>query len=88
MSEPKDIVPDHCTGSVFVFEPGAFHLKKDGSATLVIAEDDFELEDDRGEGPDGPEGSIHWLARLAPCEVIALRDFLNGDHHSRQETLG
>lgn len=79
MSEPKDLVPQRCTGIAFVFEPGTLHIQKDGSATLVIDEGDFELQDDRCEGPDGPEGSLHWLACLAPSEVIALRDFLNGE---------
>lgn len=83
MTNPKDLVPTHCTGIAFVFEPGTLHIQKDGSATLVIPEDDMEFQDDRGEGPDGPEGSVHWLARLAPSEVIALRDFLNGNSEER-----
>jgi len=78
MSDPKYLVPVGCTGIAFAFDPGTLHIQRDGSATLVISEEDMQFEDDRGEGPDGPEGSMHWFARLAPSEVIALRDFLNG----------
>lgn len=78
MTDPKNIVPEHCTGSVFSFEPGALTINKDGSAVLTIAEDDFACEDDSCEGPDGPEGGVHWIARMSADEVIALRDFLNG----------
>lgn len=73
------IVPPHCSGYSFVFEPGVLHVKKDGSGYIVVNEDDFLLEDDRCEGPDGPEGSVHWIARMDAREVIALRDFLNGN---------
>ena len=73
------IVPPHCSGYSFVFEPGVLHVKKDGSGYIVVNEDDFILEDDRCEGPDGPEGSVHWTARIAASEIIALRDFLNGN---------
>jgi hypothetical protein len=72
------IVPPHCSGYSFVFEPGVLHVKKDGSGYIVVNEEDFVLEDDRTEGPDGPEGSVHWIVRLDPSEIVALRDFLNG----------
>lgn len=80
---PKDhmvasIVPPHCSGSSLVFEPGVLHVQKDGSGYIVVNEDDFVLEDDRCEGPDGPEGSVHWIVRMDASEIAALRDFLNG----------
>lgn len=73
------IVPPHCSGSSFSFEPGTLHVKKDGSGYIVVSEDVFVLEDDRCEGPDGPEGSVHWIARMDASEITALRDFLNGN---------
>ena len=78
MADPKDRVPEHCAGSAFAFEPGVFMINKDGSGYIAIDEKDFSCEDDRCEGPDGPEGSVHWIARMSADEVIALRDFLNG----------
>lgn len=72
------IVPPHCSGYSFGFDPGTLHVKKDGSGHIVVNEEDFILEDDRCEGPDGPEGSVHWIARLDASEIVALRDFLNG----------
>lgn len=72
------IVPPHCSGSAFVFDPGVLHVNKDGSGYIVVDEDDFVLEDDRCEGEHGPEGSVHWIVRLDASEVTALRDFLNG----------
>lgn len=72
------IVPPHCSGYSFGFEPGVLHVKKDGSGHIVVNEQDFILEDDRCEGPDGPEGSVHWIVRLDASEIVALRDFLNG----------
>lgn len=71
------IVPPHCSGIAFVFEPGVLRVNKDGSGYIAIDEDDFALEDDRCEGPDGPEGSVHWIARLDASDITALRDFLN-----------
>jgi hypothetical protein len=68
------IVPPHCSGYSFVFEPGVLHVKKDGSGHIVVNEEDFVLEDDR----DCEGGSIHWIARMAASEITALRDFLNG----------
>lgn len=82
MSEVKavaSIVPSHCSGSALAFEPGVLHVNKDGSGYIAVNEDDFVLEDDRCEGPDGPEGSVHWVVRLDASEIIALRDFLNGN---------
>lgn len=72
------IVPAHCTGTRLAIEGGCLHVRKDGSGYIVIDESDFKLEDDRGEGPDGPEGSVHWIANFPAGEMTALRDFLNG----------
>lgn len=78
-TEPvTDIVPDGCTGSAFAFSEGVLHVNKDGSGYIAVDERQFCLEDDRCEGPDGPEGSVHWITRLPPGEIQALRDFLNG----------
>jgi hypothetical protein len=77
-AHPVDIVPSHCTGASLSFEPGVLHVSKDGSGYIAIDEGDFSLEDDRCEGPDGPEGSVHWITRLDASEIVALRDFLNG----------
>lgn len=74
-----EIVPPHCSGSALAFETGVFHVNKNGSGYIAINEEDFVLEDDRCEGPDGPEGSVHWIARMDASEIIALRDFLNGN---------
>lgn len=81
---PKDLVPQHCTGIAFCFEPGTLHIAKDGSGYLVVDECSFELRDDRADGPDGPEGSVHWLARIPAEEMIALQEFLNNGIGSRQ----
>ena len=55
-AEPvASIVPPHCSGTAFVFEPGVLHVNKDGSGYIAIDEDDFVLEDDRCEGPDNAE---------------------------------
>lgn len=77
-AQPLDLVPERCTSIAFSFEPGTLWIKKDGSGHLAINEEDFSCEDDRCEGPDGPEGSIHWIARMDASEIVALRDFLNG----------
>lgn len=68
------IVPPHCSGYSFVFDPGVIHVNKDGSGYIAINEDDFVLEDDR----DAEGGSVHWITRLDASEVTALRDFLSG----------
>lgn len=81
------IVPPHCSGSAFVFEPGMLHVNKDGSGYIAVDEDDFILEDDRCEGPDGPEGSVHWIVRLDASEITALRGFLNGAPRAHVEGL-
>ncbi|MEO3386058.1 hypothetical protein [Mesorhizobium sp. CAU 1741] len=73
-----NIVPEGCTGSALVFSEGVLHVGKDGSGYIAIDEEHFNLEDDRCEGPDGPEGSVHWITRFPPGELQALRDFLNG----------
>lgn len=73
-----DIVPSHCTGASLSFEPGVLYVSKDGSGYIAIDERHFSLEDDRCDGPDGPEGSVHWITRMDASEVVALRDFLNG----------
>ena len=85
--EAVAIVPTGCTGSSLSFDPGVLHVSKDGGGYIAISEEHFSLEDDRGEGPDGPEGSIHWIVRLDASEMVALRDFLNGTaqpHPSQQ----
>ena len=74
----KLVVPEHCTGATFVFEPGALHVNKDGSGYIAVDEDQWSIEDDRCEGPDGPQGSTQWIARLPKGELESLRDFLNG----------
>ena len=61
----------------FLLDPGVFVIKADGSGYIAIDESDFLLEDDRGEGPDGPEGSVHWIVRFTAAEMIALREFIN-----------
>lgn len=68
-------------GATLSMDGATLHVQRDGSAQIIVAEDDFTLEDDRNEGPDGPQGSVHWVACLAASELIALRDFLTG--HSR-----
>jgi hypothetical protein len=77
--EPVAIVPPYCSGSALSFDHGVLHVSKDGSGYIAINEEDFVLEDDRCEGPDGPEGSVHWITRMDASEIIALRDFLNGN---------
>lgn len=76
--EVANIVPEGCTGKALAFDPGALHVNKDGSGYFVVDEGEWTLEDDRCEGPDGPQGSVHWIARLDASEMQALRDFLNG----------
>jgi hypothetical protein len=73
-----NIAPDACTGKALAFDPGVLHVNMDGSGYIVVGEDAWQLEDDRCEGVDGPEGSVHWITRLAASEMQALRDFLNG----------
>lgn len=75
-AQPVDIVPSHCTGTALSFDPGVLQVNKDGSGYIAIDEVHFSLEDDRAEGPDGPEGSVHWITRLDASEMVALRDFL------------
>jgi len=75
---PVAIVPPHCTGASIAFDPGVMHVSKDGSGYIAVSEEHFSLEDDRCEGPDGPEGSVHWITRMDASEVAALRDFLTG----------
>lgn len=77
-TDPVSIVPPTCTGISLSFDPGVLHVSKDGSGYIAIDEGHFSLEDDRADGPDGPEGSVHWITRLNASEVVALRDFLNG----------
>lgn len=78
-AEPvSSIVPKHCSGTSLVFQGGCLHVRTDGSGHIVVDEDDFKLEDDRQEGEQGPEGSVHWIARFPAGEMTALRDFLNG----------
>lgn len=66
---------------VLSMDGASLHIQPDGSGQISVAEGDFTLEDDRGEGPDGPQGSVHWVAHLPASEIAALRDFLTG--HTR-----
>lgn len=86
-AQPVAIVPPHCTGASLAFEPGVLHVSKDGSGYIAIDEEHFSLEDDRCQGPDGPEGSVHWITRLDASEVVALRDFLTGATHPDPDAL-
>ncbi len=60
-----------------VFDPGYLCVKSDGSGYFCVPDAEMVFEDDRSEGPDGPEGSVHWVARMNASEIVALRDFLN-----------
>ena len=71
-------IPAQHSGVVLSMVGATLHIQRDGSGQIVVAEDDFTLEDDRSEGPDGPQGSAHWVARLPASELTALRHFLNG----------
>lgn len=82
------IVPPHCSGTALAFDPGVLHVNKDGGGYIAINEEDFVLEDDRCEGPDGPEGSIHWIVRMDASEMAALRDFLNGAKSPASDVTG
>lgn len=72
---------------VLSFDPGTLHIDRDGSGRIVVGEAEFALEDDRGEGPDGPRGSVHWVTRLSVSEVAALRDFLNANARPTDDQL-
>lgn len=61
----------------FLLDPGVFVIKADGTGYIAIDESDFLLEDDRGEGPDGPEGSVHWIVRFTASEMAGLHEFIN-----------
>ncbi|WP_287495601.1 hypothetical protein [Achromobacter sp.] len=65
----------------------SLHMKPDGSGEIIVNEDDFTLEDDRDEGPDGPQGSVHWVARLPASEIAALRNFLTGHARPSDDAL-
>ncbi len=80
------IVPDGCTGITIVFEPGHLHVNKDGWGYFCVPDAELVFEDDRCMGPDGSEGSIHWIARMDASEIEALRDFLNGAPRAAQTT--
>lgn len=73
-----DIVPTGCTGSALAFGEGVLYVSKDSSGYIAVDEDHWKLEDDRYAGPDGSEGSVHWIARFTAGGMVALRDFLNG----------
>jgi cytochrome c2 len=60
-----------------VFDPGYLCVKSDGSGYFCVPDAEMVFEDDRSEGPDGPEGSVYWVARMNASEIVALRDFLN-----------
>lgn len=77
-----DAQPAAVSAGVLAFDPGELHIEPDGSGSLVVPEASFTLEDDRCEGPDGPQGSGHWIARIPASEMAALRGFLNGQPES------
>lgn len=64
-------------GRILSFEPGFLRVNVDGSGYFCVPDADMVFEDDRQEGPDGPEGSVHWIAKMDASEIVALRDFLN-----------
>ena len=82
-----DIVPDGCTSVNLVFAEGVLCVNKDGSGYIAVDEEHWDLEDDRCEGPDGPEGSVHWITKFPPGEMEVLRNFLNGAPISRAPTI-
>ncbi|WP_025516830.1 hypothetical protein [Bordetella trematum] len=85
-AQPTEIQSPRPSG-VLSMDGASLHIKSDGSGQIIVAEDDFTLEDDRDEGPDGPQGSIHWVARLPASEVAVLRDFLTGHARPSDDAL-
>lgn len=65
-------------GGMLAFDDGSLLVRADGSGYIAVPEDQFALYDDRCEGPNGPQGSVYWIAELPASEIVALRDFLNG----------
>lgn len=65
-------------GGMLAFDDGSLLVRADGSGYIAVPEDQFTLYDDQCEGPDGPQGSACWIAELPTSEIVALRDFLNG----------
>jgi len=80
-------IPSQRPSGVLSMDGASLHMQRDGSGRIIVAEDDFTLEDDRGEGPDGPQGSVHWVARLPASELTALRDFLTGRARPSDDAL-
>lgn len=74
-------------GQILSFEPGYLRIARDGSGYFCVPDAELVFEDDRQEGPDGPEGSVHWIARMDASEIVALRDFLNIAHPQDAESL-
>lgn len=69
--------PAKVPSGVLSFHDGSLLLRADGSGYIAVHEDQFTLHDDRCEGPDGPQGSVCWIAEFPASEIAALRDFLN-----------
>lgn len=85
-AQPADITSRRLSG-VLSMDGASLHMQPDGSGQIIVAENDFTLEDDRDEGPDGPQGSVHWVARLPASEIAALRDFLTGHARPSDDAL-
>ncbi|WP_241122255.1 hypothetical protein [Achromobacter xylosoxidans] len=85
-AQPANITSRRLSG-VLSMDGASLHMQPDGSGQIIVAEDDFTLEDDRDEGPDGPQGSAHWVARLPASEIAALRDFLTGHARPSDDAL-
>lgn len=85
-AQPDNITSRRPSG-VLSMDGASLHIHPDGSGKIIVAEGDFTLEDDRDEGPDGPQGSVHWVARLPASELIALRDFLTGHARPSDDAL-
>lgn len=82
LSEPEQqeavaaIVPEHCTGTSLVFVEGILHVKKDGSGSIVVREEHFQIETEYDD-EDGSRSDF-WITHFPPGEMQALKDFLNG----------
>jgi hypothetical protein len=82
LSAPQPTEPVKVPSGVLSFHDGSLLLRADGSGYIAVHEDQFTLHDDRCEGPDGPQGSVCWIAEFPASEIAALRDFLSGQPNS------
>ncbi|SSW66653.1 hypothetical protein AVE30378_02192 [Achromobacter veterisilvae] len=85
-AQPASITSRRLSG-VLSMDGASLHMKPDGSGQIIVAEEDFTLEDDRSEGPDGPQGGVHWVACLAASEMDALLVYLNGHARPSDDAL-